>query len=710
MTMTNSLRRGFQTLSTRPLLVSIVFTLAVLVGYAPSLNGKFLWDDSFLVGKNPFFRSPVFALEVFHQRLYPHSSAPYYRPAQNLSYMFDYWLWHSESFGYHFSNILLHAFSASLLYAVLRRILPPLIAPIRFDAKKSQPIFPQAGVHPEASIQGAAFLIALIWAIHPVHNAAVAYISGRADSLASLFALSGWLLFLKGESFQKPLVRWGAYSAALICSLLALCSKEIALVWMAAFLIWILAFQPKTSLSKKLLVAGFLFFSITFYWFLRHLPKPHPFEASAMCQPFGTRLLLMLRALGDYAGLIFWPANLHMERILGPTDGYRNPSLWAASLLKESLGFTGLLILLAFGFSSLKKWPGQRICIFGVTWFLSGFLPVSNLFPLNAQAAEHWIYMPSIGFLIFLAGLALSLPSRFHLPTAAIVLAAAIPLTARTALRSREWSQPHLLYRQTTSSGGNTARINSNLAAVYMSGLDPEMSEKILRDTMQQFPGYFPARLNFGILLFSQGKEEEAEPYFTMSHAATLLAAEHYPDSWSAPLMLARIRCHQNRPAEALSVLEDAIPIYPEVWELIAAKAEVLQSTSGVSSALPIVQKFADDHWWHLDAHLMLGDLRSSNGEMNAAITAWREAARLDIYNAKPFVRIAHLAFAQNRLPEACEAQRLAIDREPNQPALYLFLASTLEKLGRKEEAEAATRHGEELRRSAFEAHKASGK
>jgi len=42
-----------------------------------------------------------------------------------------------------------------------------------------------------------ALLVALVWIVHPIHNAAVAYISGRADSLAAVFALSAWLLLLK---------------------------------------------------------------------------------------------------------------------------------------------------------------------------------------------------------------------------------------------------------------------------------------------------------------------------------------------------------------------------------------------------------------------------------------------------------------------------------------------------------------------------------
>jgi len=43
-----------------------------------------------------------------------------------------------------------------------------------------------------------------------------------------------------------------------------------------------------------------------------------------------------------------------------------------------------------------------------------GFLPISNLFPLNAQVAEHWIYMASAGLLVMLAGFACAIPGRYQ--------------------------------------------------------------------------------------------------------------------------------------------------------------------------------------------------------------------------------------------------------------------------------------------------------
>ena len=49
---------------TRPWFVLLMFVAIAFATYAPSLNGERIWDDHYLVGENPFFRSPVFAAVV----------------------------------------------------------------------------------------------------------------------------------------------------------------------------------------------------------------------------------------------------------------------------------------------------------------------------------------------------------------------------------------------------------------------------------------------------------------------------------------------------------------------------------------------------------------------------------------------------------------------------------------------------------------------
>ena len=185
----------------------IFLILAGLLSFSTSLSGDLVWDDHHLVGNGGLFRSPLFFFEVFNHWLDPNSPVPYYRPVQNLSYFFDYLLWRGNLFGYRFTNLLLHGASAAFLFLVLGNLFSLILEP------RKDPLAPRI----------CAFLIALVWVCHPIHNAVTAYISGRADSLASLFSLFGWWLALKARKWKSP-YRYVGFTGALFAALLALCS------------------------------------------------------------------------------------------------------------------------------------------------------------------------------------------------------------------------------------------------------------------------------------------------------------------------------------------------------------------------------------------------------------------------------------------------------------------------------------------------------
>src|SRR5438552_3793499 len=167
--------------SLRCLLIA-VFGFAV---HFPALQGEFVWDDDYLIRTNAFIKSPVLTLEAFRHHLFPESYSVHYRPVQNLSYMADYLVWNSNFYGFHLSSILFHVGSGILLFLLLQKLLAPLLRQFRKNPAEEN----------AETASWLAFFIALLWVVHPVHSAAVDYVSGRADSLAFLFACGGWLLF-----------------------------------------------------------------------------------------------------------------------------------------------------------------------------------------------------------------------------------------------------------------------------------------------------------------------------------------------------------------------------------------------------------------------------------------------------------------------------------------------------------------------------------
>ena len=661
--------------------------VACLVAYAPVMHGKFLWDDLYLVGANPFFKSPRFVLEVFRHYLFLDSFSVYYRPVQNLSYILDYAVWNRDEFGYHLSNVLFHAASAFLLFLTVHRSLRGL------SGAHDCPLFADA---PPVFIDAASFAIGLLWAVHPIHNAAVAYVSGRADSIAMMFALAGWLLFLNdGPNWGSRMNTWRRRTGmafAPFCFLAALCAKEIALIWMALFVVYLLGFETRRSWRARLAIVVSLLLVLGVYLWLRHLPGPRVAQQGVSYPGFADRVLLMLRALGDYSSLIFFPGNLHMERTVWDPAAYTGIAAWQANLRAEYLSLAGLLTIALFTFACASRLPGRKIRVLGVTWFVLGFLPVSNLFPLNAQVAEHWIYMASAGYLLMLAGFVCAFPPRWQRRLAGALPIAILALGVRTAWRAADWADPETFYRQTIAAGGFPERVSLNLADIRASKGDLADAESILRKTVAQFPDYPPARIQLGANLLRQGRAAEAAQYLQVKPQYAAQVAASTPQSWRAALNLAGIQAAAHNASAALAILDDALRRNPDVWELVQYRAEILQATQGPAAALPAVADYAARNWWHIDSHLMLARIQADMGHYHDSLAVCREAATLDIHSPAPFEQAARTDVMENQLPDALEAQATAIARGPAQPSQYQFLAGILNEMHQPGEAMAAMR------------------
>src|SRR5262249_30295204 len=242
-----------------------------------------------------------------------------YRPVQNISFIFDYFFWNTDEFGFHLTNVLLHAACGIVLYFLLRRLFASFIF-----ARVVQ-----TGVATRSNwISVCAFLVALLWVAHPVHSAAVDYISGRADSLAFLFAAAGWLLFLCGRRAAHRFLGVCFYLGAAVSGMLALCSREIALVWVALFIAHVLLVD-KTTLPRTRAWAVLSCIVLLFiYTGLRQLPGRRPVSPSTDGWSAPVRAVLMVRALGDYTRLMVFPSSLHMERSIFNPLTCRNNSDW----------------------------------------------------------------------------------------------------------------------------------------------------------------------------------------------------------------------------------------------------------------------------------------------------------------------------------------------------------------------------------------------
>lgn len=678
-----SLRRRLAGYLQSDLLRALLLLLLGVAAHVPALSGQLIWDDRYLAQDNPFIKSPLFIFEVFRHYLFLDSFSPHYRPVQNLSFIADYFLWNTNAWGFHLTNVLLHAASGVLLYVLLKKLLVSL----RSSGKEA------SGERslPSSHLCLAAWFVALLWTVHPVHSAAVDYISGRADSLAALFACSGWLLFLQARSARARWARGVLRAGALLSGLLALGSRETAGLWLVLFLLYHLFFEKTMRRRTKGLMVAACLCLFAAYLGLRQLPGPRPGQGPSNAWSKPVRAVLMLRALGDYGGLMLFPSNLHMERTLLNGENYRNEASWRRSAGTEFLSIGGLAVLAVLLVACSRRGAAQSLRIFGASWFIIAYLPTSNIVNLGATVAEHWLYLPSIGLLMFLAGCALDLPARWRKNLVAGAFCAVLALSVRSAIRSSDWLTPEIFYQRTLAAGGAGVRVGINLALLYSSRGEYAKAEALCRQVLAIMPDYPLARNNLAHVLSRQGKMKEAEELFAADSKAASEARKEFPRTWIAACNLARLRHFQENDQAALDILDQAQKDYPDVWEVISYKAELVRQSKGPEPALRVVEEFARHNWWHYGAALALGRLYAEQGDVPRAEGALRHASQLDVHDAEALNLVAWMSLRHNRFEDAYRTQRRAVARQPDQPRQYVLLSNILEKMGRTEEAHAAT-------------------
>ncbi len=324
---------------------------AILYLYWPALHGHFVFDDRslFFFGQNRDAPIGAWLSGV--------------RPALMASYWLNYHLWGLEPFSYHFVNLVIHFVNTGLVFLVLLRLLG------------------MAGwARTKATV--AAMIGALIFAIHPLQTESVSYVAGRSESLASLFMLLAYVVFLYR---QRPSISWWEALLVLLLFGVAVRTKENA-VSLAGILVLTDVFWP-LPISLECMRRN---------WRLYGLMVPGVFAAGlavfrviATSQTAGFSLVTFkwyqyafteARVLFSYIGLAVFPVGQSIDHDYPPSH----------TLLEHGAIFYILLLigLLVFFILRRRRYP---LSCFGLLMFLIWLAPTSSIIPLDDALVERRI-------------------------------------------------------------------------------------------------------------------------------------------------------------------------------------------------------------------------------------------------------------------------------------------------------------------------------
>jgi hypothetical protein len=220
--------------------IALFLILCAVVGtYAPAVRDGFVWDDTALILRDPLIRSWRLIPEGFNHFLFTDATASdFYRPIQRVAYTLEYAAFAFNPGAYHFTSLLFHATAAVALLLLAEE----LLLSFGMEEKKRRWI---------------SLIAALVWAVHPVHTAAVVYVSGLADPLAACFGFLGCYLVLRslrGRPHRNIL--W--LLAACLAFMLSAVSKETGLIFPVLAIVISAMLKNSRAVLKMAMVDAFV--------------------------------------------------------------------------------------------------------------------------------------------------------------------------------------------------------------------------------------------------------------------------------------------------------------------------------------------------------------------------------------------------------------------------------------------------------------------
>ena len=599
--------------------------LLVCIVYLPALRGQFIWDDDYNILKSAPLRSLAGLWRIWFE---PGATQQYY-PLTHSSFWLDVQLWGLWPPPFHAENILLHAFSAFLVWRILLRLRVP-----------------------------GAWLGAALFGLHPIFVESVAWITERKNTLSGIFFLAAvwaairfWLPKTnldetRAQAAPTPYGPWKYYGLALALYLCALWSKTATVGLPGVILLLAWWKRHRIVLKDWLLLLPFLALGLGLSLFtisIEHRLMIITANADEWSFSWLQRCLIAAQAVWFYLGKLAWPYPLM----------FFYPRWNIQSALP--LGFAALAALAAL--VAILWWKRQtwgRPILMALGSFVVLLFPVLGFFNIYffrySFVCDHYLYLGAIGPLA-LAGTALTVGLR-RIAADRAPLQWAVPGALLLALAAVSWRQTLVFYSL----------------------------ETLWTDALVRNPDAWMAHDNLGIYLSQTGRYDEADAHYRK-------AIELHPNEYVAYYDLGLEAAIQGNLDLAAAQFTKALQICPNYALAHYQLGNVCMRQGKTDDAIDEYTKALQLNRNLELAHFNLGNALAKKGKVDDALREFAETSRLDPgFAGAPFSR-GNLLAAGGRLDEAVTAYRHALELEPDYVEAHSALGRVLAARGNTDEA-----------------------
>ena len=466
--------------------------------YLNALGNQLFWDDHDGIVNNAYIKNWRYLRNYFSENLIAGAGlqSNYWRPLLLIIFSLGWKVWGLWPVGFHLISIATHLLAGYLLFELLRKL----------TGQKWLAFFP-----------------ALFFLSHPLQTEAVTYVSGLADPLSAVLIFWGLLLYLEKRSTGKFWPVWGVFALALMTKEKNLIFFPVLLALLEASLFFKENFRWNYSSFTQWLTDNLkknwpILAMGCFYVLLRatSLNFDNTFNLYAQPNLYADSLLIrtwtFLKIFPQYLGLIFWPFDLHMERLVKiEISPFSFPV------------FFGLVLLAGLfwrGFSQARKRP---LIFLALGWFLLSLLSSSVIPAVSAGIMyEHYLYLPLAGFFFWLTleveifWPKIQASQKYLLGGILILFASLLFFSFLTFQRNRVWKEPIVFYEDVLKYNQTSLRIWNNLGMAYAEAQQPEKAVFAYQKAIEldQENASAPPRHNLANALSALGEKEKALFYY----------------------------------------------------------------------------------------------------------------------------------------------------------------------------------------------------
>jgi tetratricopeptide (TPR) repeat protein len=574
----------------------VLFLIAAGV-FANTLQNDFVYDDEMGILNNPWIKNTAFLPKIFLTHSWGFKmtdlSTSHYNPLRFVVNLLQFRFFQNDPQGYHLTNIVIHGLVTCLVF---------LAGLVLFEHvfHEKNLLFPA--------------LASLIFAVHPVHTEAVAWISAMGELLMSFFCLLSFYVYILRA---KKKTYYQYFISALLFFLAAL-SKITAMTLPVLLILYDYSFRNgifENGLSRRLaakelllrygpfVVAGgayFLLRTFAIEGVIYQKGNYSTFEVALNVFPLFSKYLIML----------ILPIKLNILHVFHPVSSLFDTRLVLSVLVTV---FFGAIVIV-----TIKK---ERSLFFSLGWIVITLLPVLYFpaFHTESVFAERYLYLPSVGFVISLAILA----GVFHRNRAfygkqtylwVCLVVITCLFMVQTISRNRSWKNNYTLWE----------------------------------DSLKTSPDSYTAHTGFGYAL--SGRREFDRAIFHYQEALRI-----NPYSVDAYNSLGAAFYWEGRFDEALMVYKKVLMLTPDFYEVYNNIGNILRTTGQLDEAIWYYKKTIQINPDYAFAYNNLGLALYDKGLLDDARISYIKALQLN-----PAYAFAHnnLGVVMQRMGQLQEAER----------------------------------------------------